>query len=62
MSPMSPRKKILHQVHLEPEQLARLRFLSAVSRVPMNVYVREGLDWVLDKYEPAISAAEKVRP
>ena len=34
----------------EPEAYAALKALSARTRVPMQVYLREGLDMVLRKY------------
>lgn len=37
-------------LYLEPEQAAALRELSARTRVPQQVYLREGLGWVLKKY------------
>lgn len=42
-------------LYLEPEQAAALRELSARTRVPQQVYLREGLDWVLKKYRGARS-------
>jgi hypothetical protein len=34
---------------LDAEAMARLRLLSEATRVPMAVYVREGIDMVLEK-------------
>jgi hypothetical protein len=42
--------KIPFQAYLEPEQAAELRALSDRTRVPAQVYVREGIDVVLAKY------------
>jgi predicted DNA-binding protein len=37
-------------VYLEPEQAAELEALTARTRVPQQVYIREGVDAVLAKY------------
>jgi hypothetical protein len=42
--------KISVQAYLEPEQAAELRTLSERTRVPQQVYIREGVDAVLAKY------------
>ena len=44
-------KKALRSVYLDSEQVERLKNLSAITRVPQAVYIREGLDLVMDKYE-----------
>lgn len=36
-------------VRLEPEQYARLRALSERTRVPVAVYIREGIDLVVNR-------------
>lgn len=36
--------------YLEPEQATELKGLSARTRVPQQVYIREGIDLVLAKY------------
>src|ERR1700690_1112690 len=43
-------QKIAVQAYLEPEQAKELKALSARTRVPQQVYIREGLDEVLAKY------------
>jgi len=43
-------KKIPVATYLEPEQATALKALSARTRVPAQVYLREGLDLVLAKY------------
>lgn len=45
-------KRMLHRTFdVDPAQLARLRALSEHTRVPVSVYVREGLDRVLELAE-----------
>jgi len=44
-------KKILKSLFLDQEQVERLKKLSAKTRVPISVYIREGADLVLNKYE-----------
>jgi hypothetical protein len=43
-------KKIQLALYLEIEQVEALRALSGRTRVPQQVYLREGLDHVLAKY------------
>ncbi len=45
-----PRKKISTTVYLRPEQNERLKRLHEATKVPVAVYIREGIDLVLDKY------------
>jgi predicted DNA-binding protein len=54
-------KKALRSVYLESEQVERLKNLSAITRVPQAVYIREGLDLVMDKYEKKIKKSKAVR-
>jgi hypothetical protein len=42
-------------IYLEPEQAVALKALSARTRVPQQVYLREGLDYVLARYKGAKS-------
>jgi hypothetical protein len=44
-------KKVLVPVYLEPEQAVALRALSAKTRVPQQVYLREGVEYMLSKYK-----------
>jgi len=44
-------KKIMRSFFLDKKQLERLNRLSAVTRVPMAVYIRDGLELVLNKHE-----------
>ena len=43
-------KKLLRTVFLDVEQIERLRKLSAKTRVPQAVYIREGIDFALNKH------------
>ena len=42
--------KQIVSVFLDVEQIARLAKLSAKTRVPKSVYIRDGIDFMLDKY------------
>lgn len=44
-------KKIMRSFFLDKKQLEELNRLSAATRVPMAVYIRDGLDLVLNKHE-----------
>ena len=53
--PTTQRQRLkLHKIpviaYLEPEQRSALRELSLRTHVPQQVYLREGLSWVLQKY------------
>lgn len=43
-------KKTPMSLYLEPSQAQALRELSARTRVPAQVFIREGLDLILTKY------------
>jgi hypothetical protein len=45
------RKKISTTVYITPEQSERLHLLHARTKVPVAVYIREGIDLVLKRYE-----------
>jgi len=47
-------KKALRSVYLDLQQVERLKLLSEKTRVPQAVYLREGLDLVMNKYEKKI--------
>lgn len=53
------RKKILRSVYLEPTQAKALDALSARTRVPFAVYVREGVDAVIARYARELKSARK---
>ncbi len=42
--------KVLRSLYLDIEQVERLKELSAQTRVPQAVYIREGVDFVLNKH------------
>lgn len=52
-SPMS-RKKISTTIYITPEQNELLHLLHARTKVPVAVYIREGIDLVLKKYEDSL--------
>ncbi len=43
-------EKVLRSLYMEIEQIERLKKLSAQTRVPQAAYVREGIDYVLNKH------------
>ncbi len=45
------RKKISTTIYITPAQSERLKTLHARTKVPVAVYIREGIDMVLKKYE-----------
>ena len=45
------RKKISTTIYIEPEQSDRLKLLHERTKVPISVYIREGIDLVLKRYE-----------
>jgi predicted DNA-binding protein len=45
------RKKISTTVYITPEQNERLRLLHERTKVPVAVYIREGIDLVLDQHQ-----------
>jgi predicted DNA-binding protein len=48
------RKKISTTVYITPEQNERLHLLHERTKVPVAVYIREGIDLVLKHYEHAL--------
>lgn len=45
------RKKISTTVYITPEQNERLKLLHERTKVPVAVYIREGIDLVLEQHE-----------
>ena len=45
------RKKISTTVYITPEQNDRLKLLHERTKVPVAVYIREGIDLVLDRHQ-----------
>ena len=52
-------RKISITIPLDQDQLEKLRFLSARTKVPMTVYAREGITRILDLHKAQL---ELVRP
>jgi hypothetical protein len=48
--PTPPMEKVT--VYPTPEQMAALRWLSEQTRVPFAVYIRQGVDLMLDREDP----------
>ncbi len=48
------RKKISTTVYITPEQNEQLHLLHDRTKVPVAVYIREGIDLVLEQYEKAL--------
>ena len=48
------RKKISTTVYITPEQNEKLHLLHDRTKVPVAVYIREGIDMVLKQYEHAL--------
>lgn len=53
--------KKLISVYMDEEQIKRLARLSAKTRVPRSVYIRDGLDFILDKCEKKLKGKHKKR-
>ncbi|HJL14870.1 MAG TPA: ribbon-helix-helix domain-containing protein [Sandaracinaceae bacterium LLY-WYZ-13_1] len=45
------RKKISTTIYITPEQNERLKQLNQRTKVPIAVYIREGIDMVLEKHK-----------
>ena len=45
------RKKISTTIYITPEQNERLTQLNARTKVPIAVFIREGIDMVLEKHK-----------
>lgn len=48
------RKKISTTIYITPEQNEQLKLLHDRTKVPVAVYIREGIDLVLDKYHEVL--------
>ena len=53
--------KKLISVYMDEEQIKRLAKLSTKTRVPRSVYIRDGLDYILDKCEKQLKGKRKKR-
>ena len=59
------RKKVSTTIYITPEQADRLKLLHERTKVPIAVYIREGIDLVLKHYEhvlPGQMSLETVPP
>jgi predicted DNA-binding protein len=48
------RKKISTTIYITPEQNELLHLLHSRTKVPVAVYIREGIDLVLKRYEDSL--------
>lgn len=48
------RKKVSTTIYITPEQNDRLKLLHERTKVPVAVYIREGIDMVLEKHAHAL--------
>ena len=48
--------KVLRSIYLDIAQVERIKKLSEITKGPQAVYVREGLDLLLEKYEGKIDS------
>ena len=54
------RKKLTTTIYVTPEQDAALKRLHARTRVPVAVYIREGIDLVLERHQEKPTAEADV--
>ncbi len=48
------RKKISTTIYITPEQNEQLKLLHERTKVPVAVYIREGIDLVLERYKEVL--------
>jgi predicted DNA-binding protein len=48
------RKKVSTTIYITPEQADRLKLLHERTKVPIAVFIREGIDMMLKHYEPVL--------
>ena len=53
--------KLLRTVFVDEITLARLNKLSAITRIPKAVIIREGIDLMLDKHEKLLKGKREKR-
>ena len=53
--------KLLRTVFVDEITVARLHKLSAITRIPKAVLIREGIDLMLDKHEKKLKRKRKKR-
>ncbi|MGB0678906.1 MAG: ribbon-helix-helix domain-containing protein [Polyangiales bacterium] len=49
-----PRKKISTTIYITPEQNEKLKLLHERTKVPVAVYIREGIDLVLERHRDVL--------
>jgi predicted DNA-binding protein len=53
--------RVLTSIYLDPPVYEALKQLSATTRVPQSVYLREALDDLLAKYKVKVPAARRAK-
>jgi hypothetical protein len=56
------RKKVSTTIYITPEQADRLKLLHDRTKVPIAVYIREGIDMVLKHYEHILPGQMSLDP
>lgn len=56
------RKKISTTVYITPEQNDRLKLLHERTKVPVAVYIREGIDLVLERHQDELPGQMTLDP
>lgn len=56
------RKKVSTTIYITPEQADRLKLLHDRTKVPIAVYIREGIDMVLKHYEHMLPGQMSLDP
>jgi hypothetical protein len=56
------RKKVSTTIYITPEQAERLKMLHDRTKVPIAVYIREGIDLVLKHYEHVLPGQMTLEP
>ncbi len=56
------RKKISTTVYITPEQNDRLKLLHERTKVPVAVYIREGIDLVLERHQDELPGQMTLSP
>jgi len=51
--------KVLRSIYLELDQIEKVKRLSEKTKVPQSVYIREGLDLLLQKYGKQLRKSKK---
>ena len=56
------RRKLSTTIYITPEQNDRLRVLHDRTKVPISVFIREGIDLVLAKYDHMVPGQAPLLP